>query len=100
MMLLGERITADVAADWGLIYKVVDDDDLTTAATAMAARLAAGPTIALGLTRQALSAALNQSLPEALAMERANQRVAGRTVDHAEGIAAFLEKRQPLFRGR
>lgn len=99
MMMLGERIPAATALEWGLIHQVVEDDALIETARAMAARLAAGPTVALGLIRQGIAQAMTQSLSESLAMERNNQRIAGRAVDHAEGVAAFLEKRKPAFRG-
>lgn len=99
MMMLGERIRAEQALDWGMIYQVVDDAELMATARALALRLAAGPTIAYGLMRQGIQASLEQSLTETLAMERRNQLLAGRTADHAEGVAAFLEKRKPVFRG-
>lgn len=100
MMMLGERIPAEQALDWGMIYQVVDDEALMATARAMAARLAAGPTVAYGLMRQAITDGLASTLTESLARERRDQFVAGRTADHAEGVAAFLEKRKPVFRGR
>lgn len=100
MMLLGERIPAETALEWGMIYRVTDDADLLPAATKIATRLASGPTISLGLTRQALTAALTMTLSETLLLERTNQRAAGRTADHAEALAAFLAKRSPVFTGR
>jgi 2-(1,2-epoxy-1,2-dihydrophenyl)acetyl-CoA isomerase len=99
MIMLGERIPAATALDWGLIHHVVEDDALIETAQAIAARLAAGPTLALGLMRQGIAQAMTQTLSESLAMERNNQRIAGRTADHAEGVTAFLEKRKPVFRG-
>lgn len=99
MMMLGERIPAEQALDWGMIYQVVDDALLMETARAMAARLAAGPTVAYGLMRQAITDALAATLTESLARERRDQLVAGRTADHAEGVAAFLKKRRPVFRG-
>ena len=100
MMMLAERIPADQALDWGLIWQVVDDAELMATARAMALRLARGPTIAYGLMRQAIVDGLATSLTESLARERRDQFTAGRSVDHAEGVAAFLAKRPPVFQGR
>lgn len=100
MMLLGERIPAETALEWGLIYQVVDDAELPQAALSIARRLASGPTVSLVMTRRAINAGLDSGLEESLALERANQREAGRTADHAEALAAFLGKRKPVFQGR
>ncbi|MET0269447.1 MAG: enoyl-CoA hydratase-related protein, partial [Sphingomonas sp.] len=99
MMLLGDRISATQAEAWGMIHAAVDDGELMPAARAMAARLAAGPTLAYGLIRQGLARATTQTFAETLAMEREHQRIAGRTADHAEGIAAFRARRAPRFTG-
>ncbi|MBL8347625.1 MAG: enoyl-CoA hydratase/isomerase family protein [Rubrivivax sp.] len=99
MMLLGERITADKAEAWGLIHKAVDDAELTPQAMALAERLAAGPTRALGLMRQGLARALEQSYAEALATEATHQMIAGDTADAREGALAFLERRKAVFKG-
>ncbi len=99
MMLLGERIPAAKAADWGLIYKAVSDDTLMDEAMAMAQRLAAGPTLAIGLMRQGLSAALESDYATALAGEADRQAKAGESADAIEGAISFLQKRKPVFSG-
>lgn len=99
MLLLGERLPADKAMEWGLVTRVVPDDDLRTTALALARELAAGPR-SLALIKRTAWAANDMSLEAAMAMERAAQRDASRTDDFAEGVRAFLEKRPPDFRGR
>jgi len=100
MMMLGERIPAATALDWGLIWQALPDAELMPAARAMATRLAAGPTRSLALIRQGIRACLDAPLTEALAIERRHQLRAGRTSDFAEGVAAFLQKRPAKFTGR
>ncbi len=100
MMMLGERISADQALDWGMIYKVVEDDALQAEAETLAQRLAKGPTRSYALIRQGIRECLDKTLSEALQVERRNQRIAGRTRDVAEGIGAFLEKRPAVFTGK
>ena len=100
MMMLGERIPAERALDWGLIARVVDDENLAAEAIALATRLAQGPTIAYGLLRRLARDAEQLSLKDALAAERLAQRDAGRTEDFKEGALAFLQKRPPSFDGR
>ena len=99
MMMLGERISADQAEQWGLIYRAVDDTELPAQALALAQRLANGPTLALGLMRRGLANALAQSYEEALAAEATHQRVAADSADAMEGGAAFLARRPPVFKG-
>ena len=99
MMMLGERIPAEKAESWGLIYKAVDDADLSAQANALAQRLAAGPTRALGLMRQGIARALEQPDGEALAMEASHQMIAANTADAREGATAFLERRKAVFKG-
>lgn len=100
MIMLGERIPAEKAESWGLIHKAVDDAELMNQAMALAERLAAGPTRALGLMRQGLARAMSQSYEEALATEAAHQSLAADSADAAEGGRAFLEKRKAAFQGR
>ena len=100
MMMLGERISAETALDWGMIYKVVDDAELMPTAHAIAAKLAKGPTQSYALIRQGIRDCLDKPLTEALAVERRNQRIAGRSPDFIEGVSAFLQKRPAVFTGR
>ncbi|HRD76554.1 MAG TPA: enoyl-CoA hydratase-related protein, partial [Hyphomicrobiaceae bacterium] len=93
-------LPAEKAEAWGLIWRAIDDDKLAAEVDALAARLAIAPTYGLGLTKQALDAAADNSLAEQLALERRLQSEAGRTPDYAEGVGAFLEKRKPTFTGR
>jgi 2-(1,2-epoxy-1,2-dihydrophenyl)acetyl-CoA isomerase len=100
MMMLGERIAAEKALEWGLISRVVDDEALESEAVALATRLAQGPTVALGLIRKLAREAGDIPLSEALAAERAAQRKAGETRDFRGAVMAFLQKQQPRFEGR
>jgi 2-(1,2-epoxy-1,2-dihydrophenyl)acetyl-CoA isomerase len=100
LALLGERLAAEQAAEWGLIWRCVEDDELPEEAGALAERLASGPTRGLGLTKRALNASSANGLDAQLDLERDLQREAGRTEDYAEGVRAFLEKRPAGFRGR
>ena len=99
MMMLGEKVPAARALDWGMIHKVVADDALDAEAFALAERLAAGPTMTLGLIRRQLHAALDGDYAGAMAAEAANQLTARGTNDSMEGGRAFLEKRKPVFKG-
>jgi 2-(1,2-epoxy-1,2-dihydrophenyl)acetyl-CoA isomerase len=100
-ILLGERqLDATEALDLGLVSAVVPAAKLDQAARDLARRLANGPTRAIGLTKRLVNAAEDASLSDALASEAALQELAGRSEDHAEGVAAFGEKREPRFSGR
>ena len=99
LAMLASPLPAEKAADWGLIWQAVDDETLMDEANAMAEQLAAGPTVGLGLTKRLIQSASSQSLETHLDMERDCQRMAGKTDDYAEGVAAFLEKRPAKFRG-
>jgi 2-(1,2-epoxy-1,2-dihydrophenyl)acetyl-CoA isomerase len=98
--LLAEKITAEQAASWGLIWKVVDDDKLMDEAGALARHLATQPTKGLARIKQALDAAPTSSLGAQLDLERDLQRELGRTNDYREGVSAFFEKRPAKFVGR
>lgn len=100
LALTAEPLPAERAADWGLIWKAVDDDALMDEATKLAAQFAAGPTRGLGLTKLSIQTAATNSFDAQLDHERDTQRQAGRTADYAEGVMAFLDKRQPEFKGR
>ncbi|QFG36445.1 short chain enoyl-CoA hydratase /enoyl-CoA hydratase [Paracoccus pantotrophus] len=100
LALTAEPLMAEKAADWGLIWKAVEDAALMDEAGALAKSLAAGPTLGLGLTKRLIQAAATNSLDAQLDMERDCQRQAGRSADYAEGVTAFLEKRRPEFRGQ
>jgi 2-(1,2-epoxy-1,2-dihydrophenyl)acetyl-CoA isomerase len=100
LALLGERLSAEQAEAWGLIWRVVDDDRLLDEASALARHLATQPTRGLGLIKRALLASATNSLDAQLDLERDLQREAGRTEDYREGVAAFMAKRQPAFKGR
>lgn len=96
----GGKLSAAEAHAAGLVNHVVPDDDLAARTAALAAQLAAGPTKAFGLTKRAMNRAAAGSLDDALDYEAQLQQIAGATADHAEGVAAFLEKRPPRFAGR
>ena len=100
LAMLAEPLDAETAASWGLIWRAVDDAALMDEAKAIAVRLAAGPTRGLGLTKRAIQAAATNSFDAQLDLERDLQREAGGTVDYAEGVTAFLEKRKAEFTGR
>jgi 2-(1,2-epoxy-1,2-dihydrophenyl)acetyl-CoA isomerase len=96
----GRKVGADEALELGLVQRVVPDSDFQAATAAWAADLASAPTRALALAKRAMNRALTSHLADALEYEAQLQEIAGRTEDHAEGVAAFLEKRRPEFRGK
>ena len=99
LSMLAERLPAEQALDWGLINRVVDDENMMTEAFALAERLANGPR-SLGLIRQAYWDSLDNSFSDQLQLEARLQNQAGRTSDHREGVKAFLEKRDAQFQGQ
>ncbi len=100
MALLGERISARQAEEWGLIWKCVADEELASTAEQMAHHLATQPTRGLGLIKRAMLASSDNSLDDQLDLERDLQRLAGRCDDFREGVSAFMNKREPEFKGR
>ena len=99
LALTTDPLTAFDAERFGLVSRVVPGDTLLAEAGALAARLAAGAPVALALTKRALDEGWDRSLDEQLELEAALQGQAGGTQDHAEGLAAFIERRAPTFRG-
>lgn len=100
LALLGEKIPAEDAERWGLIWKAVDDDRLAPEAAALARRLASGPTKGYGLVKKALHASPGNSLDAQLDLERDLQREAGFSEDYREAVDAFMEKRKPTYKGK
>ena len=99
LALLADKLPAQKAAEWGLIWSVVDDADLASSVDALAKQLATAPTKALVRTRQAMHAAPTHTLEQQLSMEVGFMRELGWRHDYTEGVAAFLEKRAPKFTG-
>ena len=100
MLLLGEKVSGSEAAEWGLIHQAVSPDDVGAAADELVARLAAGPTVAIGLAKQAISYASQATLTQSMNHELASLELSCRTKDFKEGLAAFRERRTPDFQGR
>src|SRR5688500_1369325 len=99
LAMTGERLSAEDAERFGLIWKCVDDGALEDVASKIAENLAAGPTRSLGLIKKAIYDSAGNSLATQLDLERDLQREVGRGTDYREGVTAFLEKRKPSFTG-
>lgn len=99
LAMLGEKLTAERAEAWGLIWKCVDDEAFAAEIDTLARQLAAAPTLGLARTKAALQASGGNDLDAQLAVERDAMRELGRSADYREGVAAFLEKRAPRFVG-
>jgi 2-(1,2-epoxy-1,2-dihydrophenyl)acetyl-CoA isomerase len=100
LSLMGDKLPAETALQWGLINRVYDDANLLDEAKKLGHDLANGPTVALGLIRRMYWESPNNSYEEQLDLERWSQLEAGRTADFAEGVQAFLQKRKAEFKGR
>lgn len=100
MLLLSEKVSGTDAADWGLIHQAADPAELDAAVEQLLARLADGPTVALGLTKQALNYGQHASLSQSMTQELFNLELSCRTTDFKEGLEAFRQRRTPKFDGR
>jgi 2-(1,2-epoxy-1,2-dihydrophenyl)acetyl-CoA isomerase len=100
LLMLGREISGEEAAAWGLVYRAVEPDAVTHVVDELVARLAAGPTVALGLTKWLINRSTAKVLDEHLADEAFVMELSSRTEDFKEGLLAMREKRDPRFSGR
>lgn len=100
LAMLGDKISATQAEEWGMIWKCVDNDSLVETTEELCAHLAQQPTTGLGLIKRAINAAPTNTLDQQLDLERDLQKLAGFTDDYKEGVNAFLAKRKPSFTGK
>ena len=99
LAMLGPKVSAEQALEWGMIWQVVDDEALMDTALGLAQQMATQPTRGFAFTKQAFAASAANTLDQQLDLERDLMRAAGRTHDYQEGVKAFLEKRQPEYKG-
>ncbi|HFG7008591.1 2-(1,2-epoxy-1,2-dihydrophenyl)acetyl-CoA isomerase PaaG [Acinetobacter baumannii] len=100
LTLLGDKLPAETAKEWGMIWDVVEDAELKAKVTELAERLAKQPTFGLSLIKKAIHQSSNNTFDEQVLLERDLQRIAGRSEDYREGVQAFMNKREPNFKGR
>lgn len=100
LTLLGDKLPAETAKEWGMIWDVVEDAELKEKVTELAERLAKQPTFGLSLIKKAIHQSSNNTFDEQVLLERDLQRIAGRSEDYREGVQAFMNKREPNFKGR
>ena len=100
LLLLGEKVTGAQAAEWGMIHRSLPDGEVADAAEALVQRLARGPTVAIGLAKACIRSSLELSLVEAMAKEASALELSSRCSDFREGLAAFKDRREPVYRGR
>jgi 2-(1,2-epoxy-1,2-dihydrophenyl)acetyl-CoA isomerase len=100
MLMLGQAVTGSDAAAWGMVHKAVPGDGLADETRSLVDRLAAAPTVTIGLTKWLLHAGATAPLPEHLQNEALAMELSSRSEDFRDGLAAFKEKRPPNFSGR
>jgi len=100
LAMLGDKLSAEKAEAWGLIWKAIPDEDFVAEIQAMARHFASAPTKGLAFTKQALYASPHNTLQQQLALECGMMSELGRSDDYREGVAAFMEKRAPQFQGK